>query len=284
MSNTTGPKTLAIAFGFLLLLAGSLNASAQSAASIKELSKRSATMPPQVDCKSAGTCDLKSVKFVERKIKVLLPNERAEFASYMTDTRFIVQTTTPKEISRYGIVQYLRGCMFESQLLPDGTVERDFTFVHKQFGAYSLMRHENWVIDSSHADPLATSFESYGRFDLYKWNRDPADLDADNATWYFDMKPPHGTVFKSELLATTGLIEGTVNPSARNSSLELETCLFKIADVPMVSDAQGKGIDKSKAIWCTSWDHKFSYDFANKTVVQDKSIHPFCSEPSRGPL
>lgn len=271
------------ASGLLLLLVSTI-ALAQSPASIKEISKRAISMPPQANCGSTDTCDLKNVRLVERKIKVLLPNERADFAMYMTDTRFIVQTTTAKEIPRYGVIQYLRGCMFESEILPDGSERRDFTFVHKQFGAYSLVRHDDWVVDSSHLDPLATSFETYGRFDLYKWNRDPANLDADDATWYFDAKPPHGTVFKSELLGTTGLIEGSKNPSARNSSLELETCIFKISDLPLTSDAQGTGIDKSKALWCASWDHKFSYDFATRSVIQDKKIHPFCSEPSHGPL
>lgn len=276
----TTVSTAVLALG----IAPSSLALAQSAASIKEISKRTVSMPAQSDCKASDTCDLKSVKFVERKLKVLLPNERPIFATYMTDTRFILQTTTAKEIPRYAVVQYLRGCMFESALLPDGSEVRDFTYVHKQFGAYSLVRHDDWVVDSSHADPLATSFEGFGRFDLFKWNKDPANLDADNATWYFDSRPTHGTVFKSELLGTTGLIEGTLNPTARNSSLELETCIFKISDVPKTSDAQGTGIDKTKALWCAPWDHNFTYDFASRTVAQGRSIHPFCSEPSRGPL
>jgi hypothetical protein len=174
--------------------------------------------------------------------------------------------------------------MYESVQMPDGSESKDFTYVHKHFGQWSLIRYDNWTIDSSHADPLASSFENYGRFDLYKWNTNQADLDADNATWYFDAKPTHGTVFKADLIANTGLVEGATNPSARNSSLDLETCIFKIGDLPTTSDASGSGVDKSKAIWCATWDHKFSYDFAAGKVVQEKTINPFCATPSTGPL
>jgi hypothetical protein len=276
---------LAVSFVFLCSFFGAAGtAHAQSSASIKELSKRTVQMPKITNCKLKDLCDLKNVKIVERKIKVLFPDERPEYAIYMTDFRFVIQLDKADSIPRYGVVQYLKGCMFQSELLPDGTINNRFAYVHKHFGAYQLLRHDNWVVDSSHDDPVASSFENYGRFDLYKWNKDPKNLDADNGTWYFDAKPPHGTVFKSELISNTGLMEAPGNPMARNSSLELETCIFKINDLPLKSDAVGSGIDRSKAIWCGQWDHKFSYDFANGKVVQDQLIHPYCAEPSDWPL
>lgn len=257
---------------------------AQTAATIKEISKKTTVMPKLADCAKLGVCDLKNVKTVERKIKVLLPEEHADYATYMTDFRFVIEVEKPSQIPKYGVVQFLRGCMFESELLPDGTVDKRFAYVHKHFGQYQLVRHENWVVDSSHSDPVTSSFENYGRFDLYKWNSDPKSLEADNANWYFHGQPPHGTVFKADLISTTGLIEGTKNPTARNSSIELESCIFKIGDLPKTSDSAGSGIDKSKAIWCSSWDHKFIYDHLNSKVESSASIHPFCSEPSDWPL
>jgi hypothetical protein len=253
------------------------SALAQTPASIKEVAKRIENMPAIADCKALGVCDLKKVTMVERKIKVLLADQRAEFANYMTDFRFVIEVDKAEHISNYGVIQFMRGCMFESNLEPNGTVNRDFTYVHKNFGEYKLVKHADWTIDSSHADPLSTSFENYGRFDLFKWNADPTNLDADNATWYFDAEPPHGTVFKADLIGTTGLIESASIPSARNSSLEFETCIFKIDDVPLASDVSGTGVDRSKAIWCAKWDHKYSYDFTSGKVVADKVIHPFCA-------
>ena len=284
MRHRLNSRALALGLTLLSICLLGPQVNAQTPASIKELSKRTVTMPLPADCKTLGICDLKSVTLVERKIKVLLPDERADFATYMTDMRFIVKVAKPANIPNYGVVQFLKGCMFESSLLPDGSITRDFTYVHKHFGSYTLLKHDDWVIDTSHADPLATSFENYGRFDLFKWNTDPANLDADNATWYFDAKPKHGTVFKADLLGTTGLIEGSQDPNARNSSLDLETCIFKIGDVPTTTDVTGAGVDKSKALWCASWDHKFVYDFATGKVVQEKTIHPQCNEPKTGPL
>ncbi len=277
-------RILSAVITLLLISIVSATGFAQTPASIKELSKRIVKMPAIVDCAALGVCDLKSVKIVERKLKVLLPDERAEFASYMTDFRFVIEVDKPANIPNYGVIQFMKGCMFESEILPNGTEEKRFAYIHKHFGQWSLIHYNDWVIETSHADPLASSFEGYGRFDLYKWNSNPTDLDADNATWYFDAKPSHGTVFKADLVANTGLIEGYANPSARNSSLEMETCIFKIADIPATSDITGVGVDKSKAIWCASWDHKYAYDFALGKVVPEKTINPFCATPSTGPL
>lgn len=247
--------------------------------SIKELSKRTVDMPKITNCQALGVCDLKSVKLIERKIKVLLPNERPEFASYMTDMTFVVELNKPANIPNYGVVQYLKGCMFESELLPNGTEVRRFTYAHKNFGTYKLIHHADWIVDSDHSDPLTTAFEGYGRFDLYKWNRNKLNYESDGATWYYNAKPPHGTVFKADLIANSGLIEGSKNPNARNSSLELQTCIFKIADLPTASDPEGTGIDRSKALWCADWDHKFGYDFARGKVVAETAINPTCNEP-----
>lgn len=275
------PTNRLAALSLLTLAATSFATSTYaSPGSIKELSKRTVVMPKPADCRTLGICELKSAKMVEQKVKVLLPNERPEFASYMTGISFVVQVDKPANIPNFGVVQYLKGCMFESELMPDGTQQHRFIYVHKLFGKYELIHHDNFVIDSSDMDPLATSFEGYGRFDLYKWNANPKNIDSDAGTWYFDAKPPHGTVYKADLVANTGLVEGTTNPTARNSYLELETCLFKIADLPLTSDAQGTGVDRSKALWCAAWDHKFGYDFATHKVTKETAISPVCNEPA----
>lgn len=70
----------------------------------------------------------------------------------------------------------------------------------------------------------------------------------------------------------------------RGSSLELETCIFKINDLPLTSNETGAGVDKTKAIWCATWDHKYAYDFAISSVVAETAINPFCATPDTGPL
>jgi len=260
----------------LLSFAIAGTASAQTPGSIKEVSRRTVTMPKQKNCQATDTCDLKSAKLIDRKIKVLLPDEPAQYANYMSDIRFVLEFSKPSAIERYGLVQYIQGCMFGSTLKSDGNIEYSFTHAHKNFGDYKPIKYKTPIVDSDQADPLLTAFDGYGRFDLYRWNKDSADLDAENATWYFDAPPPHGTVFFADLISNTGLQEGTPAPSARNSSVEFETCLFKISDLPNTSDPQGTGIDKNKAIWCTTWDHKFVYNFKQGKVIQEKAISPIC--------
>ncbi|MDX9730458.1 MAG: hypothetical protein RBT63_01690 [Bdellovibrionales bacterium] len=280
--NHTAFASLAVIPALLLLQAFSANA--QTTGSIKELSKRTRTMPKISDCRKHDLCDLKGARMIERKIKVLLPDEHSDFASYMTSHQLILNFDKASSIPRYGVVQFVKGCMFQSELQADGSVKNRFNYVHKHFGKHVLLRHDDWVVDSSHADPIATSFEGYGRFDLYRWNKNASNYNADNAGWYFFGPPSHGTVFTAELLGNSGLLDGYKNPHAGNSSLDLETCIFKVSDLPTATDSEGSNLDKSKAIWCTTWDHKFHYDFSSGKVVQGKTTHPFCAEPNDGPF
>ncbi len=263
-------------FAILLSLFVAGTASAQTPGSIKETSRRTVTMPPQKDCKTTETCDLLSAKLVESKIKVLMPNEPAQYVSYMSDIRFVLNFAKPASIENYGIVQFLKGCMFGSTLKPDGSIDYSYTYAHRNFGVFKPIKYKSQVVDSDQADPLVTAFDGYGRFDLYHWNKNRSDLDAEKANWYYDSAPPHGTVFYADLVSTTGLIEGTPEPQARNSSLDFEICIFKIADLPISSDPDGKGIDKGKALWCTTWDHKFVYNFKLGKIVPEKTINPVC--------
>lgn len=85
-------KFAVLAATSILTMCTAVFAQAQTAASIKELSKKTNVMPKFTDCRKLGVCDLKSVKTVERKIKVLLPDEHSDYASYMTDFRFVIET------------------------------------------------------------------------------------------------------------------------------------------------------------------------------------------------
>jgi len=257
----------------------SLSFGSPAEASIKELSRRVQRMPAIADCQSRDLCAIKNVRTEEIKYKVILPNEHSDYAGYMTDFRFVIETQKTSDIPKFGLVQIMRGCMWEREVDRKTLQSTDyFTYVHKNFGQHDVIKYQDWIVDAEHADPVITSFEGYGRFDLYRWNTNPRDLDADNAKWWFHGQPPHSTVFKATLIGSAGLQPGE-RWAATNQSLEFRTCLFKIDDLPATSDQQGTGIDMSKAIWCADWDQKYHYDFKQKTVVPHTGIHPVCSTP-----
>ena len=245
---------------------------------IKEISKRIVDMPQRTpaQCKANGSCALKGAQLVERKIKVLLPDEPPDQVMVMTDMRFILNFDKPKSIEKFAVVQLMNGCMFETEKKPDGSIEYSFSAAHKNFGQYKLLKYTSPVVDAETDDPVKTAYKGHGRFDLYRWSQDPTTTDPDNDEWYFFGKPTHGTVYTSDLVSYTGL-KTDKNPTARNSSLELSTCVFKASDLPKTSDASGTGIDFKKAIWCASWDHKFGYDFNQGEIVAETGLNPNCS-------
>ncbi len=261
----------------LPILALGLNSPAL--ANTKELSRRVQRMPPITDCQKKGLCELKNVRTEEIKYKVILPNEHSDYAAYMTDFRFVIETEKTSDIPKFGLIQTMRGCMWEREVDRKTLQSTDyFTYIHKNFGQTEIIKYQDWIVDAEHADPVITSFEGYGRFDLYRWNPNPRDLDANKAKWWFHGQPPHSTVFKATLIGSAGLHPGE-RWAALNQSLEFRTCLFKISDLPATSDKQGTGIDMSKAVWCADWEQKYHYDFTQKTVVPHTGIHPVCSTP-----
>lgn len=249
-----------------------------SHASIKEISKRIITMPvqSQSQCQALGTCALKGAQLIERKIKVLLPDEPPEKVTVMTDMRMILNFDSTESIEKFGVVQFIRGCMYESTLNMDGSTSYSFSAAHKNFGQYKLIKYSSDIVDAVGTDPVSSAWDGRGRFDLYRWNKDPKSTDPENDNWYAFGKPAHGTVYLSDLVSYTGLKDQTPI-SARNSSIEMNTCIFKISDLPKTSDPTGTGIDRSKAIWCANWDHRFRYDFGAGEIVPESVISPSCS-------
>jgi hypothetical protein len=232
-------------------------------------------------CDLTSTCDLKSFRFVEQKKRVTLPNVADKYAFYMTDTRAVYETQNVSQIEKYALVQQIKGCVFESNW--DGKTEHKIlNIVRNHMGKQVLFQHKHWQIDNDYAGPIYTGLEfNDGHVDFFyllNWNNDPKSLEADNALRYGQQKPPHPVVFATDLPGTASLRENPPNfpQSAQNVSLEFNTCLFKTADVPTTTDADGTNVDFRKAVKCFSWNHKFIYDFKSKKFHSPQAIDPIC--------
>ena len=215
--------------------------------------------------------------FIELKKEVVLPGAPATEISYLTDIRFGYEVGKPSQIENYAIVQWIRGCMFSSEYT-DGHVDKDLSITRKHFGKTIVFQHKDWQIDSDSTDPIYSSDPTHGRFAFLRWNADKSILDADNANVYAKLKPPHGSVFVTDMPGSGFLASGTGrrDGTAQNASLQYITCLFKTSGLPTTTTPQGTGIDRTKSLWCVNWDHQFVWNFEVGRMSQPAVIDPVC--------
>lgn len=210
---------------------------------------------------------LKEFTLVEEKKKTTLSGGAV---SYSTDVRFVLKTKTVAEIANFGIVQYIKGCQYNSEY--DGQeVTKYFGISRNYFDEIVTFQHKNWQIDSDSHDPVYTSWMG-NRTALFRWNINQTSYDPETSVYMAQKLPPHPTVFATDLPGSSN-VDGQ---TAKNSSLEFEVCLFNISDLPARTTPNGLGVDRSKALKCFSWDSKFVYDFSKKKFQMSGPIDPFC--------
>ena len=109
-------------------------------------------------------------------------------------------------------------------------------------------------------------------------NADQSFTNAETATFYAQAKPPHGSVFSTDLPGSAFLASGSGlhNGAAQNASLEFTTCLFKTADLPAKTTPEGAGVVQSKALWCALWNHRYVWNFETGRMDQPTRIDPIC--------
>lgn len=215
--------------------------------------------------------------FIEMKKEVVLPGAPKTEISYLTDTRFGYRVPTPQKIESLAIVQWIRGCIFDSEF-SGGQVTKTLNHVRKHFGKIVPFQHQTWQIDSDITDPLYSADETYGRFALLRWNKDGSILDAEKATYYLKAKPPHGSVFVTDLPSSGFLASGSglKDGTAQNTSLQFITCLFNVGDLPRTTTPEGAGIERAKALWCVNWDHQFIWNFNYGRMTSPNVIDEVC--------
>lgn len=248
----------------------------QAPAALKELRRSTQSFNLPADCKAAGTCKLSSANLTEIKTKVLLPGDPPDLVSIDTDVRINLSFKDKTSYKEFGVVQQIKGCLYETKLQSNGKRELLFAAAHKNFGSYRLIKYPAFQIDAEGVDPVKSAFVNHGRFDLYHWTPNGKTQDPDNDPWVFNSAPPGTEIYLADLVGFTGLKE-LKGDEARNSAVDFRVCLFHIKDLPKVSDADGLNIDFRKAISCLSWDHHFYYDFKKRAIIDKKETQDICS-------
>ena len=228
---------------------------------------------PARDCNANQSCTLGDVKFVEYKKLFRFDGEADRLASHFTDTRFVITTKSVSDLESYGVVQFIRGCMFRNRLV-NGVVQKELSISRDEFGQIVPFQHKGWEIDNDNDDPLISAEPGHGRFALLRWNKDASNINTEGSTYYANIKPPHSRVFLSDMPGPAALMP-TLNV-ADNATLNFRTCIFKIADLPTHTDPKGSNVDASKALWCAEWSHNYVWNFKTQQTEEPTSFDPIC--------
>lgn len=253
-----------------------------------------------------GKCGLKTFSLLDYEIRDSVKNGEA---SRMTEMGAVIETTSPDCLKDYGIVQYIRGCVYHTRYaLPSGAeTEKVFDVARRLRGPRVVFSHPGYEVDQTELDPLYVSYPGEeGRLDLLYVPNGPMRLRPDRASMmadqrYFD-RPDARTFLKDvetpSAIAFVGDLpdhgqsvineDGTVL-SALNASLDFRTCLYRLKDVPTTGDPAGEGVapENGGPIQCFGWMSRYTFDPATRDYVTDKfdGVDPFCATaPARVPL
>jgi hypothetical protein len=253
-----------------------------------------------------GTCGLKTFSVLDYEIRDSVKNGEA---SRMTEAGAVIETTSPECLRDYGVVQFIRGCVYHTRYaLPSGAeIEKVFDVARRLRGPRVVFSHPDYEVDQTELDPLYVSYpDEEGRLDLLYVPNGPMRLRSDAASMAADRKyfdRPDARTFLKDVSTPTSVAyvadlpdhgQSVINEertvlSTLNASLDFRTCLYRLKDVPMSGDPAGEGVSPENGgpLQCFGWMSRYTFDPATQDYVTDKfsGVDPFCAQaPARAPL
>lgn len=206
------------------------------------------------DCRSTDTCDLKRFTLTTLVHEVWFSDDPIN-PTYGNGVIMEYETDSVDAIEKYAIVQFTKGCVFNSSKNSEGKIKRNVGYVVASFGEDIPHCFAEWVIDSQDTDPAYNSDPEYGRFYLLRWN-EPGSYDHQSQKYYGAEKPKFPVVYMTDYPAGA-FVTGT---GIKNAALEFSTCIYRASDVP--TETRRNDIKFAKPIACFEWQNVYVYDFA----------------------
>lgn len=208
----------------------------------------------------------------------------------------LFETTDPSCLKKFGIVQYIKGCVYNSHLdMQTGRVNKWFGHVRSYKGKQISYNHPDWEVDTIDEDPLYWSSEDYldqktsERLASYltplkKWEFAKTPEKLWQQFRFFD-RPKNNlkTLLENPqpvypVLAATDLPVGSSFSfdEATNVSLQFKTCLYEMDKIPLVGEPTLE--TSTGPIHCFEWSHNHVYNHQFNVFEETQEIDPFCSE------
>lgn len=222
------------------------------------------------NCENNSTCDLEKFKMTTQTYKVksggIWRHGSRAFISFQTDK--------VENIRNYGVVQFIKGCVYTSKLDQNGEVIQRVSISREFYGGYELFSHPNWVIDSIDEDPLYNSYDpEIDRFGAYRWSPTPGIFtNYDEQVYLLEKDPLYPEVYVTDRPAQAYVDSGV----AKNISLQFKTCLYRTDDIPLKSIPTDTQF--AKPIKCFDWNSQFKYDHFLGQFSHKNEISDICTE------
>lgn len=222
------------------------------------------------NCQETDTCALKQFYLEYQDFSVPVAGSPARgtrmFAGYETDT--------VANLDRYGIAQFIRGCMFLSKL-EGGRVVKSL-YSRPYYGEYVPFIHPQWMIDSFTGDPLERGEEKGqgSRHLYYQWNTVRGSHDERTSKFVFQQAPTYPSIYVYDSPGDGRYFAESKEFS--NTSLEFRTCLYKADEVSR--SVSPNNVDFAKPIKCFQWTSSFIYNYIKGRFESQPGIDPFCSQ------
>lgn len=200
--------------------------------------------------------------------------------NFGTTVFYEYRTTAPEQLQDYVVVNFIRGCMFRSEEMPDGTIDYSHIFARDLLGRLAVFQHPEWHVDSIDTDPMyknevaetLAQDPQTTRHDRWEWTQDAASFDQDQATPYGMKKPLMGRLFASDRPGTAFRMSSA---ESKNVSLQFKACIYSAKQVPSAI-AEANRTDFGPPIACHEWSHNKIFDHQKKVFESPSEISPIC--------
>lgn len=222
-------------------------------------------------------------------------------ATRQTMMAAVTETTNSSCIKDYGVVQFIRGCIYIDRINNSTNVSSDKYLHNRELRGQSVeFKHADWVVDSVDLDPLYNSYDkedanALNRHDWHRFVKVPLLLQEDEASLmkdtpkYFNSKnfgyvmnaeAPLSQIYVSDLPSGSSLVPnaGANHREVITSSLEFKTCIYNIRDIPVMGDPAKFDApeDQGGPIKCFEWSDKAKFNKKNQTFDRVNEMDPFC--------
>lgn len=231
--------------------------------------------PEETQAYSPGTCTFGAGDCGLKKFKISSQNYKLQVGGiwrFGTRAFISIETNTIDQIRSYGVVQFIRGCVYNSKLADDGKVKKEIKISREFYNDYQLFSHPEWVIDSIDLDPLCNSFNpEMDRFGAYRWSPTPGVFtNYDEQVYLLERAPEYPEIYVTDRPAQAFYENG----KAKNVSLQFNTCLYESKDIPLVS--KPTELNFADPIKCFKWNSQFKFNHKTKVFEETNSIDDIC--------
>lgn len=217
-------------------------------------------------CAQTDSCGLKRFTLTTAQNEIWF-SDNPNYPTYGNGVIVEYETDSVAALENFAVVQFKKGCVFDTTMNPAGTVRRMVTDTVASFGELVQFCFRYWVIDSQDRDPAYNSDPKHGRFYYLRWNR-PGSYDNRTQKFYGVEKPPAPVLYMSDYPAGAFIAKSAV----RNVALQFKTCIYKAREVPAVG--RRDKLDFATPIHCFDWQNIYVYDFAQGRFRSDLAAMP----------